>query len=270
MAIKNLDLTPYNPGREPSLDFALQEQLASIDDALRERFGMSPQQTAAGIADLRRPRLSMLRPDRLFYGASVPKIVTLAAFFELRPQSVGSLDPSIRYELGLMIKRSSNEMAAKYSQILGLSQIRSVIEAYELYDSKGGGGLWLGKHYGVTGERIGDPIGDHSHAATVRQLLRFHLLLEQGKLVSPAACSRMKQIFESPDIPHHENKFVLGLKGRDRVILRKSGSWENWLHDTAIVQGPNCHYVVAALTEHPKGDEYLPALASSVDDLLNS
>ena len=44
-----------------------------------------------------------------------------------------------------------------------------------------GGGIWMGKHYGRGGERLGDPIGNNSHAATVRQLLRFYLLLEQGK-----------------------------------------------------------------------------------------
>jgi len=42
----------------------------------------------------------------------------------------------------------------------------------------------MGKHYGQGSERIGDPLGNNSHAATVRQLLRFFLLLEQGKLVS--------------------------------------------------------------------------------------
>jgi hypothetical protein len=42
------------------------------------------------------------------------------------------------------------------------------------------------KRYGQNSERIGDPVGDHSHAATVRQLLRLYRLLDNGRLVSPA------------------------------------------------------------------------------------
>lgn len=231
---------------------------------------MTPQQTAVGVVDLRQPRLAMLRPDRLFYGASVPKIVTLAAYFELTPNAATELSAEVRQELGLMIKKSSNEMAAKYSQLLGLARIRGVIEKYGLYDAAGGGGLWMGKHYGVTGERVGDPIGDHSHAATIRQLLRFYLLLDQGKLVSKEACQTMREIFKSPSIPHEINKFVGGLQGRDRLILRKSGTWENWLHDTAIIENSSCRYILAALTEHPKGDDYLTELAARVDDFMQA
>jgi beta-lactamase class A len=261
-------LDSYVLKRETSVDAGLQAQLEAADASLREKYEMTAQQTAAGVLDFRTMRLATIRPDRLFYGASVPKIVILLAYFQLNPDAATKLDPTVRNELGLMIKKSSNELAAKYSQLVGLQKIRSVIDQYELYDPAGGAGLWVGKHYGITGERVGDPIGDHSHAATVRQLLRFYILLEQGKLVSPEACKTMKEIFASPDIPHERNKFVKGLKGRDRQILRKSGSWENWLHDTALVTGPNYHYVLVGLTEHPKGDEYLPELAARVDDAL--
>jgi beta-lactamase class A len=149
-----------------------------------------------------------------------------------------------------------------------LQQIQQVLDSYHLYDTNHGGGLWVGKHYGEGSERIGDPIADHSHAATVRQLLRFYLLLEQGRLVSTQASHVMREIFASPAIPHEENKFVKGLAGRDLQVLRKSGSWENWLHDTAVVTGVGRHYILVALTHHQKGDEYLVELARAVDDLL--
>jgi beta-lactamase class A len=210
----------------------------------------------------------MLHPDRIEYAASVPKLGILLAWFQLHPEATRQLDPSIRHELGLMIKVSSNEMAAKYSRELGLRQIQQVLDGYHFYDTNHGGGLWVGKHYGQGSERIGDPIANHSHAATVRQLLRYYLLLEQDKLVSPEASKLMREIFASPDIPHDQNKFVKGLAGRDRQILRKSGSWENWLHDTALVTGPGRHYILAALTNHPKGDDYLADLAREVDDLM--
>src|SRR5262249_25807212 len=131
-----------------------------------------------------------------------------------------------------------------------------------------GGGLWVGKHYGRDDERYPDPVGNHSHAATVRQLLRYYLLLEQGRLVSPAASQTMREIFASPDILHLNDRFVKGLAGRDVQILRKAGGWEDWPHDTAVVPGEKRHYIVGAMTHHPKGDAYLEAFAPAVDDLM--
>jgi len=80
----------------------------------------------------------------------------------------------------------------------------------------------------------------------------------------------MREIFESPDLEHDQIKFVKGLADRNDIrIIRKWGSWENWLHDTAVVAGPGRHYVLVALTRHPKGDDYLQQLAREVDDILH-
>ena len=133
-----------------------------------------------------------------------------------------------------------------------------------------GGGIWVGKHYGKSPERYPDPVGGHSHAATVRQVLRFFLLLEQEALVSPEASRKMREIFASPEIPHDNIKFVKGLAGRDVQIIRKWGTWQEWRHDAAVVTGPGRHYILVALTRHPKGDEYLVELARAVDDELAS
>ena len=87
--------------------------------------------------------------------------------------------------------------------------------------------------------------------------------------MSPDASRTMREIFLSPDIPHDNIKFVKALADRPGVqILRKWGSWENWLHDTAIITGPGRHYILVALTQHPRGDEYLEGLAWAVDDLM--
>ena len=249
-------------------DPTLQASLERIDADLRRQFGMTPEQTAAGLLDLRTLRLAMIHPDRIEYAASVPKIAILLAYFQLHPEAATQLAPQTRHELGLMIKSSSNEMAAKYSQELGLAAIRQVLDSYHFYDPNHGGGIWVGKHYGKGTERLGDPVGDHSHAATVRQLLRFYLLLEQGRLVSPESSKTMRQIFASPDIPHLDDRFVKALAGRDVEILRKSGWWEDWFHDTAVIAGPGRHYILVALTHHPKGDGYLVGLAAAVDQLL--
>jgi hypothetical protein len=95
------------------------------------------------------------------------------------------------------------------------------------------------------------------------------LWLEQGKLVSPAASRNMREIFASPDIPHDDIKFVKGLAGRDVQIIRKWGTWQDWRHDSAVVTGGGRHYILVALTKHPKGDEYLVELAKAIDDLLS-
>ena len=211
----------------------------------------------------------MIQPDREDYTASVAKIGILLAYFQVHLEAAHTLAPEIRHELGLMVKASSNEMASKYSRELGLQRIQEVLNANGFYDANRGGGIWMGRHYGGSDERYGDPVANHSHAANVRQLLRFYLLLEQGKLVSPRASRTMREIFASPDIPHDHIKFVKALADRQDVqIVRKWGSWENWLHDTAIIKGPNRHYILVGMTQHPRGDEYLEGLARAADDLM--
>jgi beta-lactamase class A len=259
---------------QPGMDYAtpvdpaLQAAVQMIDASLRGSLGIELHQTAVGVLDLRSLKLAMIDPDRIEYAASIAKVGILLAYFELHPDPARSIDPATRHELGLMAKASSNEMASKYSEAMGLKQIQQVLDSYHFYDPTRGGGIWVGKHYGKGDQRYGDPIGDHSHAATVRQLLRFYLMLEQGRLVSPEASRTMLEIFESPEIPHNNIKFVKGLAGRDVRIIRKWGSWEAWLHDSAIISGPGRRYIIVALTHHPKGDEYLEGLARAVDDLM--
>lgn len=264
----NPNLENYTLAYDTPINPPLQAQLEDIDASLRAKYGMTTNQASLGLLDLRALHLALIHPDREDYGASVAKIGILFAYFDLRPDAATNLDAQTRHELGLMIKPSSNEMAAKYSQMLGLKPIQKALESSGFYDASHGGGIWVGKHYGITGERIGDPVGDNSHAVTVRQVMRFYLLMEQNKLVSPAASRTMREIFASPDIPAENIKFVKGLEGRPLEILRKSGTWENWLHDSALITGPDRCYILVALTNHPRGDDYLADLALAVDDLM--
>jgi beta-lactamase class A len=262
-------MTTFTLGYDTPTDPWLQKRIEEIDERLRAKYGIAPEQTDVGVLDLNRPRLAMIHPDHIEYAASVAKIGILLAWFQLHPDAATQLDRETEHELGLMIKASSNEMAAKYSRAIGLREIQQVLNADGFYDVAHGGGLWVGKHYGPNSERIGDPVADHSHAATVRQLLRFYWLLTQDQLVSPAASRKMREIFLSPDIPHDDLKFVKALRGRGLTILRKWGSWEEWLHDSAIIEGPKRHYVLVGLTHHSKGDAYLEDLAREVDDVMS-
>jgi len=75
----------------------------------------------------------------------------------------------------------------------------------------------------------------------------------------------MREIFASPDIrttpPSSSSS-----RRRDRQLLRKWGSWQDWQHDTAVITGPGRHYILVALTHAPAGGLYLEALARGVDD----
>jgi len=267
---KHSDFNRYTLDYASPVNPPLQAKLERIDADLRAGYGMTTEQTAAGVLDLNTSRLALIHPDREEYAASVPKVGILLAYFQLHPEAATNLNAQTRHELGLMAKASNNEMAAKFSRELGLKQIQVVLNSYHFYDPNHGGGIWIGKHYGKGDERYGDPLGNYAHAATVRQLLRYFLMLEQGKLVSPGASKTMREIFASPDIPHDDIKFLKGLARRDVQIIRKWGTWQDWRHDAALVTGGGRHYLIVALTKHPKGDEYLVDLAKAVDDLLTA
>ena len=115
--------------------------------------GMQPAETAVGVFDLRSGRLALLRPDVIFYAASVPKVAILLSWFATQPDAVARLDATTRHELGLMIKLSDNALAAKYSRLIGLARIQEVLNTEGFYDAAHGGGLWMGKHYGQGDER---------------------------------------------------------------------------------------------------------------------
>jgi beta-lactamase class A len=262
--------TPLTLRHTAPHDTDLLVSVAAIDRELRKSFDIEPDDTAVGLCDLRSEASAMLRADTPFYAASVPKIAILLAYFEMRPDTKAWLDDTTRHELGLMIKQSSNEMAAKYGELVGLKEIARVLQLpkYKLYDPEYGGGLWVGKHYSKGTERNPDPISGLSHAATVRQLLHYFLLLEANRLAGSKVSPVMREIFDSPDIPHTDNKFVAVLAGRDVHILRKSGTWDVWHGDVAVIEGEGRRYILAALVHHPKGEEYCIELARRIDDLM--
>jgi beta-lactamase class A len=261
-------LREFQLNYETGLDPGLQTALESADAQLRRPIGMEPTQTAVGVLDLLHLRLALIHPDRMEYAASLAKVGILLAYFDLRPEPGAPLDRSTQHELGLMIKASSNEMATQFSRALGLQRIQQTLNGLGFYNVARGGGLWMGKHYGVQGERLGDPLHDFSHGTTVRQMLRFYLLLEQGRLVSPQASRIMQAIFDSPETPHDTLSFAAGLTGRNLQLRRKWGEWEDWHHDSAVVRGPGRHYILVGLTHHPDGERYLVELARQVDDLM--
>ena len=267
--VRAMRLQSYRLTYETLLDAELQRRLEEIDDGIAQGLGIAPEDRAFGVLDLTDRRLAVIRPDAMFYAASVPKICIVLAYFATHPEAVDDLDPQIERELQRVIKRSDNELAAKYSQIVGLEAIQELLQSkrYRFYDREHGG-LWCGKHYGIAEPRMGDPVHDHSHGATVRQCLRYYLLLEQGRLVNAATCARLKRIFAAPELEFHNDRFVRGLNGRDVTIIRKSGLWEDWHLDTARIQHGERIYLLAGMVHHPRGSEYLTEMAAAVDEAL--
>src|SRR5690349_165871 len=132
--MKSAQFLDYVLDSQSAVDPDAQGHLEALDSRLRARHGMGAEASAVGLLDLRAPRLAWLRPDVMTYGASVPKIAILLAFFQQDPKAHRDLDPSTRHELGLMIKQSSNEMATKFSKRLGLSTIQAALDRYGFYD----------------------------------------------------------------------------------------------------------------------------------------
>ncbi|MBI5866247.1 MAG: C39 family peptidase [Planctomycetes bacterium] len=253
-----MDLSPQTP-----TDAVLQPRLIEIERRIADELGIAAEQRAFGMIDLPEGRLACVNGDQMFYGASVPKTIIVFAYLLSNPDVVRDMPTQTLRELQLVIKRSDNELAAKYSQIVGLDRIQQVIQSpeYRFYNRDAGGGMWCGKHYGIDQPRTGDPLADHSHAATVRQCLRYYLLLEQNRLGGRAVCDRLREIFAAPALEFHDDYFVAGLKGLATDVIRKSGTWEDWHLDTARVGFGDRVLLLAGMTRHPRGSEYLERMA---------
>ncbi len=220
------------------------------------------------ITDLNNPRMASLNGDEMIYAASLPKIaILLAAFVEIDEGHMALTD-EIRESLTRMVRYSSNADAAKMTRRVGIERIAEVLTSprFRLYDPQYNGGLWMGKEYSKAGVWKRDPLHHLSHGATAIQTSRFFYLLETGQLVSPKLTSEMKQILSHPGIHH---KFVKGLDGRPGVhIYRKSGTWQTWHADGALVEQGGHKYIVVGLAKSSQGGKWLSEIIGPIHDLV--
>lgn len=170
-----------------------------------------------------------------------------------------------------MIRHSNNQVSSDLIQMVGFQNIANALRdpRHQLYDEERGGGIWVGRGYGGLGTWRRDPVGNQSHGATSMQAARFLVMMEQGRLVSPWASAEMKEIMGDPAINH---KFVRGLQARPTsLIYRKSGTWERWHADAALVERDGRRYVAVALLDAPSsvsGSGILSSLIVDLDDLI--
>ena len=167
-----------------------------------------------------------------------------------------------------MIRVSSNTDATRMLNLVGKQRVNRILqsERFRLYDPVVNGGLWVGKEYAQGAAFQRDPLHNLSHGATAMQTARFYYLLEAGELVNPKLTRLMKSMLAEPGIKH---KFVKGLDGIPGLrIYRKSGTWQHWHADSALVEAHGRRYILVGLADDNRGGEWLAALAPELHKLV--
>jgi len=253
----------YDPTLQEGLETTLQ-RLSLDDDAARERLCVA----LVDITNIREPRVAEVNGDHMMYAASMPKLAILLGAFVQIERGRLALDQTNIDSMTRMIRVSSNADATRMLNLVGKRRVNRILqsEKYRLYDPAVNGGLWVGKEYaqGAAFER--DPLHNLSHGATAMQTARFYYMLEAGELVNPELTRLMKSMLSNPKIKH---KFVKGLEGMPGVkIYRKSGTWQHWHADSALVEAEGRKYILVALADDTHGGDWLAELAPAVHRLI--
>ena len=263
----------FNPLRD-SVDPVLQQRLETrLNRNTKWARLIRDGRMAVALVDLtdpENPRFARVNGNQMIYAASLPKIAILLAAEQAIEDGILELTPEVEQDMHAMIRTSSNTSATAMIDRLGLQYIDDVLmdDRYMLYDEENGGGLWVGKRYAKTGERIPDPIAGLSHGATVSQVSRFYYLLATGRLVSPVRSRHMLDVLVAPGINH---KFVYAISQRAprARLFRKSGTWRNWHADSVLVWGPEWRrYILVSLVEDADGEDILRQMVPVAEGAL--
>ncbi len=230
---------------------------------------------AVGVVDLSEPdaiKYARVNGDVMIYAASLPKLAILLAAEDALEHHVLDETDAVREDLRLMIARSDNQAASRMIDRLGFKYIAEVLQRpeYELYDTKRGGGLWVGKAYAREEKRYPDPLMGISHGATVTQVCRFYYLLAMGTLINRDRSIQMLNILSDPEI-HHKFVHTYDELAPGAKLYRKSGTWKKWHSDSVLIWGPHWRrYILVALVEDANGETILRNLISAVESVLQS
>ncbi len=254
-------------------DQDLQAKLESILRSNPKWVGLSKANNLSiGIVDMKDPmhsHFAAINPDNMVYAASLPKIAILLASEDAIEKGLIKETPDVRSDMRMMIAKSSNEAASRMANRVGIKHIGELMQdpRYNLYDPFNGGGLWVGKAYGGGSTRIGDPIKNLSHAASVKQVCKYYYMLAFGQLVSPERSKDMLSLLVDPEL-HHKFVSVLDRVAPTAKVYRKSGTWANWHADSALVWDKTRKYIVVALAEDASGESMLRELMVKIDNAL--
>ena len=227
-----------------------------------------------GLVDLTNPseiRFAGVNGNEMIYAASLPKIAILLTAFHCFENRTLEQTPEVIKDLHLMIRKSDNQAATRMIERMGMERIQQVLtrSGYDFYDETLGGGLWVGKEYARTGQRMPEPIKGLSHAANASQVCRFYYQLAMGKLITRERSREMLEILVNPGMEH---KFVNTLKKivPRALIFRKSGTWKTWHSDSVLVWGPDWRrYIAVALIDNQNGETILRKLIPALEAVLS-
>jgi beta-lactamase class A len=250
---------------------------AKLDQALKKeqlwQTLIGNQKMAVGLVDLTdpaRPRFAQVNGKTMMYGASLPKLAILLAAYQGFANGSLTETPQIRADLIEMIRRSDNFAASQVVARIGLQKIERLIldPPYRFYDTRKGGGIWLGSSFGRDGQHNPEPLKNLLQAATVNQVCRFYYLLAYGRLINPERSRQMLKILAFPDL---HDKFVSVLEGAvpSNYLYRKSG--EFWIsHSDSILVWDKTwrRYILVAMVEDRQGEQILRKLVPLVEQLL--
>jgi beta-lactamase class A len=205
--------------------------------------------------------------DRMMYAASLPKVAILFGAMD-KIQHGGKPSAALEQDIEQMIRYSSNPAATRVLHWVGRDQLLDLLQSrrVRLYDPEHNGGLWVGKDYGGSPAYRRDPLHNLSHGATAMQVVRLFQMLESGELLDAERSARMKAVLGEPGIRH---KFVKGLESRPgAIVYRKSGTWQDFHADGALVESGSRKLVLVGLARDPHGGDWLVDLAAPLHDLV--
>ncbi len=254
-------------------DTHLQEQLEKIVQSDKHWAELSrSKKLSIGIVDMEDPfhsRFAAINANNMVYAASLPKIAVLLASVDAIDKGALKETNAVKQDMRLMIAKSNNAATSRMIERVGINHIANVLQdpCYDLYDEKSGGGLWVGKLYGKGGKRVGDPMKNLSHAATVAQVCKYYYMLAFGQLVNLERSRQMLNILADPEL-HHKFVNVLDRVAPGAKVFRKSGTWKNWHADSAMVWDKTRRYIVVVLAEDAGGEMILRNLMQKIDHTL--
>ena len=263
---------PLKDLAEIPFDSELQKGLENHLDRLNLKPAADKKLLSIGLVDMTESssiRHAYVNPNHMMYAASLPKIAILLGAFDRISRREMVLDRETEETLTRMIRNSCNRSATNMLNQVGKDYLAGLLQSsrYKLYDSSKNGGLWVGKEYAKAGVWKRDPVNNLSHGATALQVARFYFMLETGRLVTPEYSRKMKSMLGNPAIPH---KFVKGLTSvhPDSRIFRKSGTWQNYHADSAIIEHDGRRYIAVAMANSAQGGQWLSKLIVSLDNLI--
>ncbi|MEQ8206490.1 MAG: serine hydrolase [Woeseia sp.] len=269
LVVASTEWQPLYSRVDPSLQLAMEKRLKENPEWARL---IRSKKMAIGLVDLsgKQPRFARVNGNQMMYAASLPKIaILLGAYVSFEDGSLAETE-AVHTDLADMIRVSSNSAATRLIDQVGMKKIQTVLKdpQFGFYDEERGGGLWVGKRYASDGPRIGDPLFNISHGATVTQVCRFFYLLAKGQLIS---ADRSAQMLDDLADPHLHHKFVSQIDERapDAQMFRKSGTWKQWHADAIMVRGSEWRdYILVGLVESQNGEKVLRQVLPAIEELI--